>query len=76
MPQITSQDMQVAADIGEIKGSIKEIREGNKAIERRLDTLPCMKHGERLAKVETRSAFFGMIGGVVVTIGAKLLFWK
>ena len=69
MPEINQRDVQVAEDIGQIKGSLV-------AIEKTLAKLPCIPHAERLAMVETRSAFFGAIGGAIVMIGAKLIFWK
>ena len=69
MPEIDNRDLQVASDIGEIKGSLK-------AIEKTLAKLPCRSHGEQIAQLETRSAFFGAIGGGVVAFVAKILFGK
>lgn len=62
---------------GAVKAEIKGLVDDVKYIRERVDNLPCAKHLERLAAVETKvkthSTVFGSIAGVITSTVTMLL---
>lgn len=61
-------------DMGYIKASLKSLNEKIDAVSRRIDNMPCSKHGEDIRELKTRAAITGSISGLAASVFINLGF--